>query len=108
MINLSESALKAVQKFKTEQGKASTYLRVGVKGGGCSGFSYDVQFVDTVDEKVDRVFEAQGVKVVCDVKSLLYLSGMTLDYTQEMLGGGFKFINPNATGTCGCGTSFTV
>ena len=62
MINLSESALKAVQKFKTEQDKADTYLRVGVKGGGCSGFSYDVQFVDAIDEKTDRVFDTQGVE----------------------------------------------
>ncbi len=108
MIQLSENALKAVQKLKTEQGKPEAYLRVGVKGGGCSGLSYDVQFVDQFDEKTDRVFDSSGLKVVCDIKSLLYLTGMTLDYTQEMLGGGFKFINPNAAGSCGCGTSFTV
>ena len=108
MIQVSENALKAVQKLKTEQGKTDAYLRVGVKGGGCSGLSYDVQFVDSIDEKLDRVFDSNGLKVVCDIKSLLYLSGMTLDYTQEMLGGGFKFINPNAAGSCGCGTSFTV
>ena len=108
MIQLSENAQKAVQKFKKEQGKPDAYLRVGVKGGGCSGLSYDVSFADKIDEKTDRVFECQGIRVVCDVKSLLYLSGMTLDYTQEMLGGGFSFVNPNAKGTCGCGTSFTV
>ena len=108
MIQVSENAKKAVQKFKSEQNKPDSYLRVAVKGGGCSGMSYDVQFVDEIDEKTDRVFESNGLRVVCDVKSLLYLTGMTLDYTQEMLGGGFKFINPNAAGTCGCGTSFTV
>lgn len=108
MIRLSENAAKAVLKLKTEQEKQDAYLRVGVKGGGCSGLSYDVQLVDKIDEKTDRVFDSEGLKVVCDVKSLLYLSGMTLDYTQEMLGGGFKFINPNAAGSCGCGTSFTV
>jgi iron-sulfur cluster assembly accessory protein len=108
MIQLSENALRAVQKFKQEQNKPEALLRVGVRGGGCSGMSYDVQFVDAFDEKLDRVFKQGPVRVVVDVKSLLYLSGMTLDYTQEMLGGGFKFINPNAAGTCGCGTSFTV
>ena len=108
MIQLSENAKKAVFKYKKEEGKPDSFLRVGVKGGGCSGFSYDVRLDDTVDEKVDRTYDCDGVKVVCDVKSLLYLTGMTLDYTQEMLGGGFKFINPNATGTCGCGTSFAV
>ena len=108
MIQLSENAKKAVLKYKAEEGKPDAYLRVGVKGGGCSGFSYDVRLDDKIDEKVDRTYDCEGVKVVCDVKSLLYLTGMTLDYTQEMLGGGFKFINPNATGTCGCGTSFAV
>ena len=107
MIHLSENALKAVTRFKSEQGKPDAFLRVGVVGGGCSGFSYDVKLDDQVGPN-DRTFESDGVKVVCDVKSLLYLTGMTLDYTQEMLGGGFKFSNPNATGTCGCGTSFTV
>ncbi len=108
MIHVSENAKKAIVKYKNEEGKPDSLLRVGVKGGGCSGFSYDVRLDDKVDEKADRLFEADGVKVVCDVKSLLYLTGMTLDYTYEMLGGGFKFINPNATGTCGCGTSFAV
>ncbi len=108
MIQLTESAQKAVKKFMNEQGKPDAYVRVGVKGGGCSGLSYDVQFDEKIDEKTDRTFECNGLKVVSDVKSLLYLTGMTLDYTQEMLGGGFKFINPNAAGTCGCGTSFTV
>ena len=108
MIQLTENAQKAIRKFKQEQGKPDSYVRVGVKGGGCSGLSYDVQFVDQVDEKSDRTFEQGDIRIVSDVKSLLYLTGMTLDYTQEMLGGGFKFINPNAAGTCGCGTSFTV
>lgn len=107
MIHLSENAQKAISKFRTEQSKPDAFLRVGVVGGGCSGFSYDVRLDDQVGPN-DRTFESDGVKVVCDVKSLLYLTGMTLDYTQEMLGGGFKFSNPNATGTCGCGTSFTV
>ena len=108
MIHVSDNAKKAILKYKKEEEKPDALLRVGVKGGGCSGFSYDVRLDDKVDEKADRLFDCDGVKVVCDVKSLLYLTGMTLDYTQEMLGGGFKFINPNATGTCGCGTSFAV
>jgi iron-sulfur cluster assembly protein len=107
MIHLSENAQKAIKKFKDEQNKPNAFLRVGVRGGGCSGFSYDVKFDEEIGSN-DREFDCDGIKVVCDVKSLLYLTGMTLDYTQEMLGGGFKFTNPNATGTCGCGTSFTV
>lgn len=107
MIHLTENAQKAIQRFKVDQARPDALLRVGVVGGGCSGFSYDVKLDDAVGPN-DRTFETNGVKIVCDVKSLLYLTGMTLDYTQEMLGGGFKFSNPNAKGTCGCGTSFNV
>lgn len=107
MIQLTENAVKAIQKFKREQNRPYAHLRVGVVGGGCSGFSYDVKLDEAIGPN-DRTFECEGISVVSDVKSLLYLTGMTLDYSQEMLGGGFKFSNPNAKGTCGCGTSFTV
>lgn len=105
MIKLSENAQKEVKRLL--EGKPSTFLRVGVKGGGCSGMTYDVKFDDKQGE-FDRVFEVDGLKLVCDSKSLVYLDGMTVDYSNELVGGGFRFINPNATGSCGCGTSFAV
>ena len=106
MIKLTEVAEKEVKKLLESQ-KPGSFLRVGVKGGGCSGLSYEVHFDDTIGE-TDRVFEASGVKVVCDSKSLVYLDNMNVDYSKELVGGGFRFINPNATGTCGCGTSFSA
>ena len=107
MIQLTDMAKQEVKKLIDQQGKPGAFLRVGVKGGGCSGLSYEVQFDDTVKE-YDRVYEIEGVKVVCDSKSFIYLDGMAIDYSKELVGGGFKFINPNATGTCGCGTSFSA
>jgi iron-sulfur cluster assembly accessory protein len=107
VIQLSENAAKAVQKIKADQGKPEAVLRVSVRGGGCSGLTYDVQLDDKQSE-LDRVFEFGPVKVVCDSKSLIYLDGMTIDFSSELVGGGFRFVNPNATGTCGCGTSFAV
>jgi iron-sulfur cluster assembly protein len=107
MIQLSESAQKAIKRLAEDQGKSAAYIRVGVKGGGCSGMTYDVQ-LDDQQRGDDRVFEAGGVKVLCDSKSLIYLDGMTVDFSTELVGGGFRFVNPNASGTCGCGTSFAV
>ena len=107
MIQLSENASKAVQKIRQDQSKPKAFLRVGVKGGGCSGMTYEVQ-LDEKQNELDRVFEFGPVKIVCDSKSLIYLDGMTVDYSNELVGGGFRFVNPNASGTCGCGTSFAV
>ena len=107
MIQLSENAQKAIQKLRVEQNRPDAFFRIGVKGGGCSGMTYDVKFDDKQTE-IDRMFELSGIKVICDVKSLLYLDGMTIDFSTELVNGGFRFINPKATGTCGCGTSFTV
>ena len=106
MIQLSEKAQKEVERLVQQQ-KPGSFLRLSVKGGGCSGMTYDVKFDDKQGE-YDRVFESGGVKMVCDSKSLVYLDGMTVDYSNELVGGGFRFINPNATGSCGCGTSFAV
>ena len=80
---------------------------MGVRGGGCSGMTYDLQF-DSELRKHDKQFEVDGVKVVVDVKSYLYLNGTTLDYVTQGLTGGFTFVNPNAKSSCGCGTSFTA
>ena len=107
MIQPTDVAKEEVKKLIEQQNKPGAFLRVGVKGGGCSGLSYDVSFDDKINE-YDRVYEIDGVKVVCDSKSFIYLDGMAIDYSKELVGGGFRFINPNATGTCGCGTSFSA
>lgn len=105
MIQVTPAAASEMQRLLTAQGFNGWGLRVGVKGGGCSGLSYTMQF-EAKSAEHDRVFEADGVRVFCDPKSYLYLNGLTLDYSNELMGGGFKFINPNAVRTCSCGSSF--
>lgn len=90
-----------------ELDKDKVCLRVGVKGGGCSGFSYVLDLTETT-KPTDEVFEQHGVRVVCDPKSLLYLNGTTVDFKDELMGRGFVFQNPNATSSCGCGSSFSA
>lgn len=105
---LSETAAKQVKELKRAQNLPdNVFLRVGVKGGGCSGLSYMLEF-DTEIGPHDKEFEIDGVKVVCDTKSYLYLNGTTLDYVQQGLTGGFTFLNPQAKSSCGCGTSFSA
>ena len=107
MIQLSENAQKAILRLQNEQGKPGTLFRVAVKGGGCSGMTYDVK-LDDKETPQDRLYDINGIRVVSDIKSLLYLDAMLIDFSTELVGGGFRFINPNAKGSCGCGTSFTV
>ena len=107
MIHLSESAQNVVKQLVAGQKNPGVFLRVGVKGGGCSGMTYDVKLDDQPNE-LDRVFDLGGVKVVCDSKSFIYLDGMTIDFSNDLVGGGFRFVNPNASGSCGCGASFNV
>ncbi|NES99698.1 MAG: iron-sulfur cluster assembly accessory protein [Sphaerospermopsis sp. SIO1G2] len=107
-ILLSEAALRQVKSLQAQQGK-DLCLRVGVRQGGCSGMSYMMDFEDiTKTTSQDEVFDYDGFKIVCDRKSLLYLYGLMLDYSDAMIGGGFQFTNPNASQTCGCGKSFGV
>ena len=108
MIQISETASKKIALLKTEDQKpAEAFLRVEVKKGGCSGLSYKMDF-DTMLKDGDKAFEAFGEKIVVDGQSLLYLIGMTLDYSGGLNGKGFVFNNPNATKNCGCGSSFNV
>jgi iron-sulfur cluster assembly protein len=108
MIEVTEKAAAEVQRILTEQELPdTTALRVGVKGGGCSGFSYTLGFDDQINE-IDQISESQGVRVVCDPKSFLYLNGTSVDFEENLMGRGFKFVNPNASKTCGCGESFSV
>lgn len=105
-INLTELAAQRVKSFLQSRGKGIG-LRIGIKTTGCSGMAYVLEFVDEV-EKDDQVFESQGVKVIVDPKSLVYLDGTQVDFAKEGLNEGFQFSNPNAKDACGCGESFTV
>ncbi|MBD2181965.1 MULTISPECIES: HesB/IscA family protein [Oscillatoriophycideae] len=107
-IMIADGALQQVKFLRDKQGK-DLCLRVGVRQGGCSGMSYMMDFIDpsTITEN-DDVFDYDGFQLVCDRKSLLYLYGLVLDYSDAMIGGGFQFTNPNASQTCGCGKSFAV
>ena len=105
---LSEAAVRQVKSLKQTQNLPDTvFLRMGVKGGGCSGLSYALEF-DSETGPHDKEFEIDGVKVVVDRKSYLYLNGTTLDYVTQGLTGGFTFVNPQAKSSCGCGTSFAA
>ncbi len=108
MITVSENAKKqAVRLMEEGESPKDSFIRVGVKGGGCSGLSYDLSF-DHVITDDDKVFEDKGIKIVCDKKSILYLAGTELDFSGGLNGKGFIFKNPNANRTCGCGESFSL
>lgn len=107
-IQMTEAALRQVMSLRDKQGK-DLCLRVGVRQGGCSGMSYMMDFQDPSQIRdEDEVFDYEGFKIICDRKSMLYLYGLVLDYSDSMIGGGFQFTNPNAAQTCGCGKSFGV
>ena len=112
-ILITEPAMKQLANLMQQQGSGSV-LRVGVRSGGCSGMSYTMDFIDAAqiqgdDERYSyEPADAPSFEVVCDPKSLLYIYGMQLDFSTALIGGGFNFTNPNATQTCGCGSSFAV
>ena len=107
-IQMTDSAVRQVLGLREKQGK-DLCLRVGVRQGGCSGMSYVMDFADpSTVQSNDEVFDYEGFQVVCDRKSILYLYGLVLDFSDAMIGGGFQFTNPNATQTCGCGSSFST
>ena len=111
MIMMSDRAAIEMKRIVLEQGLGEVFLRVGVKGGGCSGFSYTVGFDDKKNE-ADQVsikeWQPNDIEVVCDPKSFLYLNNTILDFSDGVMGRGFTFDNPNASKTCGCGESFSV
>lgn len=109
MISVSESAKSKLISLLGEEGRTleASYVRVGVTSGGCSGLSYQMKF-DTDLQEGDQLFEDQGVRILVDRRSLLYLLGTTLEYSGGLNGKGFSFNNPNASRTCGCGESFAV
>jgi iron-sulfur cluster assembly protein len=103
-IEITESAAQEIAKQRDKRGNPESMIRVGVRGGGCTGFTYVFEWADQA-RPTDKVFSAHGVSIVVDPKSLVYLGGMTLDFVRGMMGHGFKFNNPNAKGSCGCGES---
>ena len=108
MIKVTEKAKERIVKLRQEENKSEDHnIRVSVKGGGCSGLMYDLDFDDDLRDE-DQVYEDKGIKILVDKRSLLYLLGTTLDFSDGLNGKGFQFVNPNASRTCGCGESFAV
>ena len=106
-IFVTEKAVKRLKAVMSSEGKDNYFVRMSVDSGGCSGMNYKMDFEDNQGD-YDKIFEINGLKVVCDLKSWLYLKNITIDYSDDMLNGGFKIENPNAERTCGCGTSFSA
>lgn len=108
MITVTDKAKEQIVNLRSQEGHTQNHnIRVSVKGGGCSGLMYDLAFDAEIGEK-DEVIEDKGIKILVDRKSVLYLAGTTLDFSDGLNGKGFQFINPNASRTCGCGESFAV
>lgn len=107
MVTVSEAAAHKLNSLIEEEGGINPFVRVAVKGGGCSGLSYDLSF-DADQHPSDTLMEDKGVKILVDNKSLLYLFGTELDFSDGLNGKGFQFTNPNASRTCGCGESFSL
>ena len=104
-LNVAPAAVAQMKRILTKDGRTEAFIRVGVKGGGCSGLEYVLK-LDTVVKPIDLERQFDEVRVVCDAKSAPYLEGASIEYTGNLIGGGFKFENPNADRSCGCGTSF--
>jgi len=107
MITVTPKAIQKIREAFSREGVSGGGLRLGVLGGGCSGLSYQFKY-DARERPADKVFEFDGVRIFIDPKSMLYLEGMTLDYKESLMYSGFAFDNPNATKSCGCGTSFSA
>jgi iron-sulfur cluster assembly accessory protein len=108
MVSLTPVAVGKVKEILTQQNPMPAGLRVAVVGGGCSGFSYHMAFETQPNENSDTVYEFDGLKVMVDQMSEMYLDGVQIDYIESIEGSGFKFNNPNVKSTCGCGSSFSV
>lgn len=107
MIHLSQAAIREVSRLKSKQPGENSLFRLGVAAGGCCGFYYTMTFDRTVTER-DRVYEFDRLQIVVNLESLKYISDLTIDYSEDLMGGGFRFHNPQANSNCGCGHSFSV
>jgi len=107
MISLTEQAAQEINKIIKENNDKKMYIRIGVKGGGCSGFAYTMDMTEILSDQ-DEIFNQYDVDIICDPKSLLYVDGTIIDFKDELVGRGFIFNNPNTTSKCGCGSSFSV
>jgi iron-sulfur cluster assembly protein len=105
MISITESAAEEIRRQRDRRGNPTAAIRIGIRGGGCTGFSYLFEWDEQEPRPTDKVFEQHGVKLVVDPKSYVYFQGTELDFVKSMMGHGFKFNNPNVKGTCGCGES---
>ena len=106
-ITLTNNAAKRVNAILSGEKKEGFSLRISVNGGGCSGMSYNLTF-DENQKEFDKIYHSKGVKIICDIKSWFYVKGTEIDFSNDLLSGGFKLNNPNANKTCGCGTSFSA
>lgn len=106
-ITATQAAVKRLKAVMSSDGKDGHFLRMSVEGGGCSGMTYNMDFENQKGE-FDKIFESNGLTIICDLKSWLYLKDIKIDYSDDLLNGGFKIKNPNAERTCGCGTSFSA
>lgn len=107
MIRISPAAAKEIKRLRSKQRDNDVLFRLQVQAGGCSGFYYQMAF-DQIVNQDDRVYECNGISVVVDAQSLEYISELTLDYSEDLMGGGFRFHNPKAISNCGCGNSFST
>lgn len=108
-IYVSPSASERIKQQLVARNTPDAFLRLGIKGGGCSGYSYSIQFEDNPPrENKDLLFQSEGINIIVDIKSIIYLNGSTLDWEKSLTSYGFKFINPNVKTKCGCGNSFTT
>lgn len=107
LLSLTSAAVDRIRHLVETQGNGAPGIQIGVRTAGCSGMSYTIDFVETIEPNAELI-EADGVKVVIDPKAVSYLAGTEMDFVQDKLGAAFKFNNPNEAGRCGCGESFTV
>jgi iron-sulfur cluster assembly protein len=107
MIHLTEEAIVEIKRLMSDKGLENAMVRFGVETGGCSGMQYSMDFDEQTTVK-DHVFEHDGLKVICDEESLAFIHGLEVDFSNKLMGGGFKFHNPQAARSCGCGTSFRI
>lgn len=107
-ISLTNAAVAAIQAQLQKRNTLNAFLRIGIKGGSCEGFSYVIEFFDGEPKPTDHIFSFDDIKVIVDKKSMIYLNGTTLDYEKTLMKQGFVFTNPQEKSRCGCGNSFSV